>query len=274
MTFDLDVEATVAHPQIRARPAGFAADVVSIAGRSLRQLRREPTSMLFVTFVPAFCYVVFVGALQDVARRETGIDYKAFELPVAVIFAVTGISRAGAVVRDIQSGYLDRLCVSPARRLALLLGLMVADLALLVGVTSLLVGFGVAAGVRFATGPAGAVAFVLLGAAWGVSYSGIPYAVAFRTGNPMAIAASVNLAFPFIFLTTTFLPKQALTGWLAEVATYNPVTYVLDAMRSLLGDGSWDAVVIAKGILAVLGMAALTLPAALTTFRHRTSRGG
>src|SRR5271165_2841290 len=108
---------------VRGRAAGFWRDLLAIAARALRQMRREPASLLPAVFIPAFFYVVNLGALGHVAGGG-GLDYKAFLLPMAIAFAVTGVSRAPTLVTDIQSGYFDRLCMTPVRRSALLLGLM------------------------------------------------------------------------------------------------------------------------------------------------------
>ena len=78
--------------------------------------------------VPVFFFVVYVGVLQDFSEQGiANLDYKAFQLPVAIIFAVSGASRATLLVTDIQDGYFDRLFLTPIRRLSLLLGLMAAD---------------------------------------------------------------------------------------------------------------------------------------------------
>src|SRR4029078_12994446 len=119
-------------------------------------------------------------------------------------------------------------------RLALLLGLMVADFALVVALCIPVLGLGALTGVSFAAGPVGIVLFVLIAALWGVAFTGFPYAIALRTGNPGAVAASFILFFPFAFLTTAYVPQELLGGWLGTVAQWNPVTYVLAALRSLL----------------------------------------
>ena len=95
------------------------------------------------------------------------MDYRAFQLPVAVLFAVTGISRATTVVADIQSGYFDRLVMTPVNRLALLLGLMVADFFLVVALTIPVIIMGFIAGVGFETGIAGILVFMFLAGIWG-----------------------------------------------------------------------------------------------------------
>ena len=75
---------------------------------------------------------------------------------------------------------------------------------------------------RFETGVLGMFVFILYGGFWGLAFAGFPYAIALKTGNPAAVNASFILFFPFAFLTTTFLPKEALTGWLATVADVQP----------------------------------------------------
>ena len=140
----------------RAREAGFGHDVGAVAGRALRQIPREPASVIPAVFVPAFFYTVNLGALENLAQRAGGFDYKAFLIPMAIAFAVTGMSRAPTLVTDIQGGYFDRLCMTPVRRSALLLGLMVADVVVIVALCLPVLAIGFVVGVRFATGSAGA----------------------------------------------------------------------------------------------------------------------
>jgi ABC-2 type transport system permease protein len=247
------------------RRGAFARDLVAIAGRALRGARREPAAVIPALVVPLFFFAVNVGSLETVAKYAGTGDYRAFQLPVAIIFAVTGVSRANALVADIASGYFERLLLTPVNRLALLLGLMVADFALVVALSLPVLALGAITGVSFAAGPAGVVVFVLLAAAWGVAFTGFPYAIALRTGNPGAVAASFILFFPFAFLTTAYVPKEFLGGWLATAAGWNPVTYVLAGLRSLVIAG-WDGgailgSVVATGIVAVvsIGLALLAL---------------
>jgi len=132
-------------------------------------------------------------------------------------------------------------------------------------------GLGFVLGVRFETGLLGVLAFLLYGAFWGLAFAGFPYAIALKTGNPAAVNSSFVLFFPFAFLTTTFLPQEALTGWLSTVATYNPVTYVLAGLRSLITEG-WDAAELAKGLAAIGGVAAVSFGLASAALRGRVAR--
>ncbi len=75
---------------------------------------------------------------------------------------------------------------------------------------------------------AGVLAFVGFSALWGLVFTGFPYAVALKTGSPAAVNASFVVFFPLFFLSDAVVPKQALTGWMSTIATYNPITYLLE----------------------------------------------
>jgi ABC-2 type transport system permease protein len=263
---------TVAYQPL-ARRARAVQDFWVLSGRSIRGIFREPEFFIPALIVPVFFYVVNVGALQDFAQSTGAVnDFKAFQLPVAIIFAVTGISRAGALVTDIQSGYFDRLLLTPIRRPMLLLGLMAADILSIILLTIPVLLLGLVLGVSFVTGFLGMIVFIAYGALWGLAFAGFPYAIALKTGNPAAVNSSFILFFPFAFLTTSFLPQDALTGWLATIATYNPVTYVLEGLRSLITEG-WDWSALAAGAGASLALMIISFGLASVAMKGRVRRG-
>ena len=248
-------------------------DFSTIARRAVRGVFREPEFFIPALITPVFFFIVQVGALQDFAEGSgTVVDFKAFQLPVAIIFAVTGVSRASALVTDIQSGYFDRLLLTPIRRPMLLLGLMAADFVSVILLTIPVLALGLVLGVSFETGIIGMLVFLLYGAMWGLAFAGFPYAIALKTGNPGAVNASFVLFFPFAFLTTTYLPKEALTGWLSTVATYNPVTYVLSGLRSVVSEG-WKFDLLLQGFAASLGVMVVSFGLASLAMRGRINRG-
>ena len=255
-----------------ARRASIVHDVATIGRRACRSVFREPEFFIPALIVPVFFFVVNIGALQDIAQGSGAVvDFKAFQLPVAIIFAVTGVSRASALVVDIQGGYFDRLLLTPVRRSTLLLGLMVADVMAVLMLAIPVTALGLILGVSFETGIIGIVVFLLYGALWGLAFAGFAYAIALKTGNPAAVNSSFILFFPFAFLTTSFLPKEALTGWLSTIATYNPVTYVLDGLRSLISQG-WEIGTLAKGLLAILIVMTISFSLATAALRGRISQ--
>ena len=263
--------AVTARRRVQGRKAGFIRDMISVSERAVRSVARDPETTIPALVIPVFMYLMTVGALEDFAESIPGLDYRAFQLPVAVLFAVTGISRATTVVADIQSGYFDRLVMTPVNRLALLLGLMVADFVLVVALTIPVIIMGFVAGVGFDTGVAGILIFMLLAGVWGLIFAGFPYAIAFKTGNAAAVNISFLLFFPFLFMTTLFVPQEAMTSWLSTAADFNPVTYVLAALRSLIY-GGWDAQAMRDGIIAIAAVGVISIGMALAALRGRATR--
>ncbi|MEN9643833.1 MAG: hypothetical protein RL238_502 [Actinomycetota bacterium] len=261
------------HVRVHARSAGFFTDWRTVSLRALRLTWRDPEAFGPALAIPLFFFVVNVGALQSFVEGNfpPGFDYKAFQLPVSVAFAVTGVSRASSLVLDIQDGYLDRLLLTPVRRGTLLLGLMTADLALITALAVPVLMLGLLLGIEVATGFLGLVVFVLIAGLWGLAFTGFPYAIALRTGNPTAVNGAFLLFFPFLFLTTAYLPQEAMTGWLATAVKFNPTTYLLDGLRALLMDGwEWDR--IGKAVLAVLGLGAVSFTLAFRALAGRVKR--
>lgn len=259
--------------RVDARAAGFFTDWRTVSLRALRLTWRDPEAFGPALAIPLFFFVVNVGALQSFVEGNfpAGFDYKAFQLPVVVVFAVTGVSRAGALVIDIQGGYLDRLLLTPVRRGTLLLGLMTADFALIVSLTIPVVALGLVLGIDIATGVLGTLFFILLAGLWGLAFTGFPYAIALRTGNPTAVNNAFLLFFPFAFLTTAYLPEEAMTGWLSTAIKFNPTTYMLDGMRTLLQQGwGWDA--IGQCIAAIGGVGLVSYSLAFAALRGRVKR--
>ena len=257
----------------------FLTDIATIARRAVRSVLREPEFVVPALIIPVFFFVVNVGALEPfvesgaAAGADSGsFDYRAFQLPVGIIFAVTGISRASVLVIDIQSGYLDRMLVTPIRRSTLLFGLMVADIVMALGLSLFVVGMGLAFGVWFETGVAGLAVFLVLAVAWSLAFTGFPYTVALRTGNPAAVNSAFLIFFPFAFLTPAFLPRELMSGWMRAIAAWNPVTYLLEAMRAILSQG-WDGLAILKGAAAIVGLAVVTFTMAFRSLGRRVATG-
>lgn len=257
---------------VLGRRAGFGHDLATVAGRALRAVPREPSAVIPAVLIPAFFYFTNIGALENVARHAVGFSYKAFLLPMAIAFAVTGMSRAPALVTDIQSGYFDRLCMTPVRRGALLLGLMAADVVVIIALCIPVLAIGFAMGVHFVTGVPGILAFMAMSALWGLAFTGIPYAVALKSGSPAAVNASFIVFFPLFFLSNALLPKQALSGWFAAIATYNPITYLMNALRALVVTG-WKGSVLGEGVAALAGIGLVSMTAALLALRSRVAQG-
>ena len=260
-TTALSPAAPIRTTTVRPRQAGFVNDVVAIAGRALRAVPRDTEAVVPPVFIAMFFFVVNLGTLERLTERSIeGFDMTAFMMATAILLGVTGVSRAPAMVLDVQNGYFDRLLLTPVRRLAILLGHMVADVAVSLALTVPIIGLGLVLGARFEAGPLGVLAFMGLGALWSLAYAGFGYAIALKTGNPAAVNSSFLLFFPFLFLTSSYVPRSELTGWLDAVAAWNPVTYLLDGLRSLTMAGwAWEELGQALLAIAVVGLVSFSL---------------
>jgi ABC-2 type transport system permease protein len=277
-TVDASIGAELTGPSatvLRPRPAGLVHDVATIAARALRAIPRDMESVMPPLFIAVFFYIVNIATLQDITSAQIqapGFDFKAFMMCTSVLLGVTGVSRAYALVLDIQDGYFDRLLMTPVKRLAILLGHIAADITVAVGLTIPVMLLGWAYGAEFETGLAGVPVFILLTASWSLAFAGFGYSIALKTGNPAAVQSSFMLFFPFLFMTSSYMPRDQLSPWLDTVAGFNPVTYVLDGLRSLSMIG-WEWGELGQALLAVAIVATLSMSMCFAALRGRIRRG-
>jgi len=274
-TIDLTTPVRVPVPDddVRAQPAGLLHDLTSIAGRALRAVPRDVEAVVPPVFIALFFFVVNIATLQRLTEATPGFDYTAFQMATAILLGVTGVSRAGALVLDVQDQYFDRLLLTPVRRTAILLGHMAADVAVAAALTVPIMVLGLVLGVRFQGGPIGIVVFVAIASLWSLAFAGFGYAIALKTGNPAAVQSSFLLFFPFLFLTSSYVPRSQLSGWLDKVAGLNPVTYILDGLRSIVLSDSWQWGQLGKAFLAIAIVGAISMAMCFAALRGRTARG-
>jgi ABC-2 type transport system permease protein len=273
VTIDLAAARLRGDDVIRARPAGFFHDLTSIAGRALRAVPRDLTVVIPPIFISLFFFIVNVATLKRVVAQVPGLNYTAFQMGTAVLLGVTGVSRAGSLVLDIQDHYFDRLLLTPVRRTAILLGHMVADMVVAAVLAVPILALGLALGVRFEDGPLGVVVFILIAALWSLVFAGFGYAIALKTGNPAAVNSTFLLFFPFLFLTSAYVPRDQLQGWLNTVAGFNPVTYLLGGLRSLDMGHGWQWTQLGQALLAIVIVGAISMSMCFAALRGRIKSG-
>jgi ABC-2 type transport system permease protein len=268
-----DIRPRTAPEVAHARPAGTLHDIISIAGRALRAVPRDLEAIIPPIFIAFFFFIVNIGTLKNLTQNNIqGFDYTAFEMATAVLLGVTGVSRAQSLVIDVQNGYFDRLLLTPVRRSAILIGHMVADVAVSATLCVPIIGLAFALGIDFQAGALGVLIFIVIAALWSLAFAGFGYAIALKTGNPAAVNSSFLLFFPFLFLTSSYVPRNQLSGWLDTVAGWNPVTYLLEGMRSLALSGwHWDD--LGRAALALLVVFLISFSLCFAALRSRVKRG-
>jgi ABC-2 type transport system permease protein len=232
--------------------------------RALREMRRTPEALLPTLLIPMFFLVVNVGQAGKIFPKSTsflhGQSYAAFTLPSSLLLAASFGSAALFLVEEIEGGYFDKLRATPVARTAIVLGRLVAEAVKGLGIASLLVLLALPFGIRIASNVLGFLLLILLASSWGVVYSGFMQLIALKTRSAAATNSGGLIFFPLLFLTPNFVPRGMLTHPMEVAATYNPVTYVMEGMRSLILENfNWGRIGAGFLVVAVAGVVMLVL---------------
>lgn len=250
---------TVAH----RGPMGAARDSLVLGGRAIREAIRTPDSLLPTMFIPLFFLVVNVGqAARIFPSGDTpfleGQNYGAFQLPASLLLSASFGSAALYLVEEIEGGYFDKLRATPISRMALILGRLYAEFVKTLAVGTVMVLLSLVFGIRIASGIPGFLVLVVMVALWAMVFSGFMQLIALKSRSAAATQGASMVFFPLLFLTPNFVPRNQLTRPMEIAATLNPVTYVMEAARSLILQG-FEGPALAKGFAVVAVAMALML---------------
>jgi len=244
----------------------------ALGRRAMREAWRTPEALLPTLFIPLFFLIVNVGqAARIFPSGDTpfleGQSYAAFQLPSSLLLAASFGSAALYLVEDIEGGYFDKLRATPVARGALVFGRLVAEAGKAAALAVVMLLVGLLFGIEVASGPLGIVLLLALTAGWSAVFSGFMQLIALKTRSAAATNSGGLIFFPLLFLTPSFVPRELLTRPMEIAATFNPVTYIMEALRSLiLVDLAWD--VIGRGFLVVALAGAVMLAISLRTVRN------
>jgi len=225
--------------------------ILILGERAAREAKRTPDALLPTLLIPLFFLVVNVGQVAEIFDVDTtpfleGQSYAAFQLPATLILAASFGTSALYLVEEIENGYFDKLRAAPISRSSLALGRLSAEALKTSLLALLIILLALPFGVRVSSGLIGVILLVLLTALWSVGYSGFLQFIALKSRNAAATNSAGLIFFPLLFLTPNFVPRELLARPMEIAATINPVTYVMEALRSLiLVDLDWA--VIGKG---------------------------
>jgi ABC-2 type transport system permease protein len=238
---------------------------IALGRRSLREAARSPDAIIPTLFIPIFFLVVNTGQAAKIFPSGStpflhGQGYGAFQLPTTLLLAASFGAAALFLVEEIEGGYFDKLRATPIPRSAIVLGRLVAEGAKCSGIAAVIVLLALPFGIRIASGPLGFVLLVALTTGWGVVYSGFMQLIALKTRSAAATQSGGLVFFPLLFLTPNFVPRDMLTHPMEVAATVNPVTYLMESLRSLiLRDLDWAHIWPGFAVIAALGVVMLWL---------------
>jgi ABC-2 type transport system permease protein len=231
--------------------------------RSVIRTLRQPANLVFSFMFPLLLLAVSSGGLNAATKipHFPTNSYLTFALAVPFIQgALFAANSAGTnFAEDIESGFLSRLSLTPLSRSALLSGQLAGVVALGLVQAIVFLAVGEAAGAGFQAGVAGLPVLFALSVLITLGFGTLGALAAIRTGSGEAVQGMFPLFFVLLFLSSSSLPRDLMSvDWFRTVATYNPVSYLIEAVRSLLITG-WDGKALALGFgcagaLAVAGV--------------------
>jgi len=251
--------------------------VGAIARRSVVRTSRQPASIIPPLIFPIALMLVNAGGLRsstDLPGFPTD-SFLAFALAVPFIQgALFSTMNAGTdIARDVQTGFVNRLSLTALRDWPLLTGQLAGIVVLGVVQVLFYIVVGLVAGVRFESGPAGIAVLLFYGALVALSFGALGAWLAYRTGSGEKIQALFPVLFVFLFISSMNTPRNLIgVDWFRIAATLNPVSYMIEAVRSLIITGwDWQALALGFGFVIIIGLASLFLASrALRTRMTRT----
>jgi ABC-2 type transport system permease protein len=250
-------------------------EVAVIAWRSIRRTLRQPSNAIVLVF-PLMLMAVNSNGLKA-ATHLPGFptrSFLAFFIPFTFIQgALFAASTAGTELgRDIDTGFLNRLALTPLRGSALLVGHLGGALAQTFIQALVYLGVGLLFGVRFVSGVAGMATLILLALCIGAGFASAGIWIALRTGSGEAVQAQIPVLFFLLFISSMNMPRNLIeVHWFRVAATLNPVSYMIEGMRSLVIEG-WNGQALALGFGLSLAFVMVAMTASSFALRKRMAR--
>jgi ABC-2 type transport system permease protein len=256
--------------------AAIASQVGHLARRSVIRTLRQPANVVFPLVFPLALLAVNAGGLRP-ATRIPGFptdSFVAFALAVPFMQgALFATMNAGTdLARDIQTGFLNRLSLTPMRSGALLAGQLAGAVVMgfLQAVVYLAVGLAVGVDVR--SGAAGALVLLALAVLIALGFGALGAFLALRTGSGEAVQGFFPLFFVLLFISSMNMPRNLIeVTWFRDAATANPVSYLIEGIRSLIITG-WDGRTLGLAFAIALALSAVALVAASWALTQRMAR--
>jgi ABC-2 type transport system permease protein len=248
--------------------------------RYLKKLVRNPILLFFSLFQPIIFLLLFT---QLFSRFSTlpGFSGATGGAATYLEFATAGILLQNAfgsalqsgtsIVLDLDTGYLQKMLVTPVSRYAILLGRLTSDAFRVVVQSSIILALAYALGATVTTGVVGILLMLFIVAFFGLAWSGISLAIGLKTRSSETVFAIGGfITFPLLFMSTALTPRLFMPDWILNVSNFNPISYTVDAARALMVSGyDWGTVLKAFGVIGLI--AVVTLGATLYLFRKVVS---
>jgi ABC transporter DrrB family efflux protein len=262
--------------QPAARTAGLARTTATVTRRALLRYVRTPQLIVMATVQMAMFFLIYRYMFGG-AIRSVGVPYVDYLVPgfIATGVLFSGIGASVAMADDLQQGFVDRLRSLPIPRSSVLVARAIADTAILALASAFTVGIAFAVGFRLhGSALEGLAAFGLV-VLFGFAFEWLFVTIGLFAGNTQAAQAMGMIVFPFVFISSAYIPVRTMPGWLQAFANHQPLTPMVDSVRALtLGPhaqqllGHPASYFVAHALLWTAALVAVTLPIAVAKYRR------
>ena len=240
--------------------------------RTTRRWLRVPANWISIIFFPLIQLLIFSQLYQQITELPAfgaQESYLAYLAPGQVVFAAFfAVSWAGyGLILEFRSGYLDKLRALPIQRWSILLGEMVPLFFQAAAMAGVLLVISLVLGARIETGIGGFLLILALSGVFGLAWAGISFVPALLTKSEQATSTISLLLFPVVFMSTAFVPEAMMPGWMQVVNDWNPITFMIEAIRALMSTG-YDWSVIGRALLSLAVVGVVTQAATIWAFRR------
>ncbi|MEM9521216.1 MAG: ABC transporter permease [Actinomycetota bacterium] len=248
----------------------------ALAARSVRNTAREPSAWAPAMIFPLLLAVIYSAQFSRAAELPgfPEVDsFLQFILPASVLQGVSFFAGdvGTGMATDIQTGFFDRLVMSPTGRLSIFIGRLGGSMLFSAGVAAVLVAVFSVFGAPVQGGFLASVAVVVIAAGLAAAIGGFSLAVAISTGSTEATQAMFPLVFVAVFVSSAFFPTELMSGWYQQVAEANPVTLIVNPTRRIALEG-FSVAAFAQAALWIALLAAVSLGLAYRAYRTRLTR--
>jgi ABC-2 type transport system permease protein len=272
------VEITLPGPRVTpsADTASLLEQTAALARRAVVRTLRQRALLVFPMIFPLILFAINGSALGPATRipHFPTDNYRDFLIAMTFVQGAMFVSISAGVdlARDIESGFLNRLALTPLRGEAMLVGQLGG--ALVIGIIQAVVYLlvGLASGVTLSSGVGGALVLLVLSIVISFAFASLGALMALRFGTGEAVQGIFPLLFVTLFLSSSSLPRNLIKAdWFRDIATYNPVSYLIEGLRSLVIKG-WDAEALALALGFSVAILALALGLSQRAMRTRLAR--
>ncbi len=250
--------------------------IKELARRSIVRTIRQPAMIVPATIFPLILLAINSAGL-DSATTIPGFptdSYLTFALAFAFlqagVFAVIGTGQN--LAEDQVSGFWNRMQLTPIRPAALVAGQLAGTLALGLFQAATYIAVGLAAGGHIEAGIPGALVLIALATLITLAFGSIGLIAGMRASSPENVQGLFPVVFVFLFISSMAMPRNLIeTDWFRTIATYNPVSYMIEGIRSLLIFG-WDTEALALGFGCAAAILAVALTVASLSIKDRMVR--